>query len=272
MPTTLGVQTVADERTSRVTERDLFALSWCADNYAMPLDLLAPLTGSSDSAMRKSLARWRRAGWVESSSIAERAGERPVTWVWCTKVGIARFGAGEYESRPPAVGRLRHIRAVIMTRIAWELARGVPWTGERQMRHEVAAFNRDRAVRGHMPDGQIELAHKETGEPRLHAVEVELTRKQVSRLEGIMRELMSRSAMPDRRFAAAAYICADEVLPLVERAKGELPTTEQAGIGVYKLAQIEETARKELARRAEEGRTRAAAWTFPRRTREADHE
>lgn len=248
-----------------MTERDQAALTWVADMYAMPLDLLARMTGSTANALRVALSRWRKNGWVETSSISGRAGERPVTWVWASEEGVRRFGAAPYSVRPPAVSQLRHIRASALVRLAME-GRGFEWTPERLIRHEESLQGEGRGVRRHMPDGL--LKGQVNDDLMWHSVEVELTAKDRRRTRDIMHELTARSGVIAGRPARGVrYVASDEAYSLVTRAKEEIG---EAGrmVAVERLSAVEVEAEQILRAREQEGAARAAASTFPRKSKE----
>lgn len=248
-----------------MTERDQAALTWVADMYAMPLDLLARMTGSTANALRVALSRWRKNGWVETASIAGVAGERPVTWVWASEEGVRRFGAAPYSVRPPAVSQLRHIRASALVRLAME-GRGLEWTPERLLRHEESLQGQGRGVRQHMPDGLCRQVSSD--DPLSHAVEVELTPKDLRRTRDIMHELTARSGViAGRRARGVRYVASDEAYSLVTRAMEELGDAAQL-VRVERLSAVEAEAEAILRAREQEGAARAAASTFPRKSKE----
>ena len=79
-----------------MTERDVFALRWIGQQYAVRLDQLQQLLGQrpghgavhegviSESATRDVVTRWRKAGWVCMERL--RANQPP--WIWLTRKGI----------------------------------------------------------------------------------------------------------------------------------------------------------------------------------------
>ena len=154
---------------------DLAALRWIGEQGAVRADLLRRLPGGppTDTAARRRVDRWHDAGLVARRRFL--VGEPPV--VWLTAHGLRLVGC-PYRSREPPVGRLAHLHAVGVVRLAVEAHGGHRWVSER------ALARRRRAPDAHLPDGRF---HTPAGVET--AVEVELTPKGAERLERIVDEL-----------------------------------------------------------------------------------
>ena len=174
-----------------LTERDVAALLFIADMYAVQLDQLAAILGVTEARARAITLAWRRARYAESARIGPG---RP--WIWLTRAGLAACGL-PYRPASPALSRLAHLRAVISVRLAFEAAPGYAragafWRGERRLR---AAAGGRVGLREHIPDGEV---HWPDGAPvsfagECWAIEAELTRKTVARTAAIMHEILART-------------------------------------------------------------------------------
>jgi hypothetical protein len=216
----------------RLTERDLRGLLFTAEMYGVQLDLLAGLLSLPPEGARRTAARWRQLGYADAARIGPG---RP--WVWLTRRGLAACGL-RYAAVPPALSRLAHVRAVAAVRLALESASGYRqaeayWRSERRLR---ARMGGRVGLREHIPDAEIHFPNgcevPYAGE--CWAIEVELTRKTVTRTAAIMRELLARTAdygapaaeaaVPGQptRHARVIYLCSPASRAVVARAGGTL--------------------------------------------------
>jgi len=215
-----------------LTERDIAALLFVADMYAVQLDQLAAVLGVTEARARAITLGWRRARYAESARIGPG---RP--WVWLTRAGLSACGL-PYRAAAPALSRLAHLRAVTSVRLALEAtsgyaAAGAFWRGERRLR---AAAGGRVGLREHIPDAEV---HWPDGAPvsfagECWAIEAELTRKTVARTAAIMQEILGRTgdygcpagqarvlgAAP--RHARVVYLCSPAARPTVARARAAL--------------------------------------------------
>jgi hypothetical protein len=222
----------SDTATGHLTERDIAALLFVADMYAVQLDQLAVVLGVSEARARAIALAWRRSAHVESA----RIGPGP-PWVWLTRAGLAACGL-PYTATSPALSRLAHLRAVVSVRLALEATPGYPaagafWRGERRLR---ARSGGRAGLREHLPDAEV---HWPDGSPAAFAgecwaIEAELTRKTVARTAAIMREILTRTGdygcpaaearvpgvLP--RHARVVYLCSPAARPTVARARATL--------------------------------------------------
>jgi hypothetical protein len=217
---------------AHLTGRDIAALLFVADMYAVQLDQLAAVLGVSEARARTITLDWRRSAYAESARIGPG---RP--WVWLTRAGLAVCGL-PYTATSPALSRLAHLRAVVSVRLALQAAPGYTaagafWRGERRLR---ARAGGRAGLREHIPDGEV---HWPDGSPAAFAgecwaIEAELTRKTVARTAAIMREILTRTGdygclaaevrVPGvaARHARVVYLCSPAARPTVARARAAL--------------------------------------------------
>jgi len=181
-----------DRSQVEVTARDVAALGWIADQYAIRADALAVLLrrltsvgpdGWPSSApgpvalgerrVRRIIERWGRAGWVHRYRLLGHA------WVVPRPAGIALAGRA-YREWTPNARMLDHIHATGLVRLAVEARLpGAPWRCERELRRLVAAGERKAIYR--LPDAEV------VTDGGIYGVEVELTQKDQARFERNLR-------------------------------------------------------------------------------------
>ncbi len=213
---------------ARLSERDIAALLFVAEMYAIQLDQLAVVLRVSEARARAIALAWHRARYADSARLGPG---RP--WVWLTRAGLSACGL-PYTAASPALSRLAHLRAVTSARLALEAvpayrSAGAFWRSERRLR---AAAGGRVGLREHTPDAEV---HWPDGAPvawagECWAVEAELTRKTVARTAQIMREILTRTGdygcpagqarVPGAppRHARVVYLCTAAARPTVARA------------------------------------------------------
>ena len=216
----------------QLTERDIAALLFVADMYAVQLDQLAVVLSTSQTRAGAIALDWRRSGYAESARIGPG---RP--WVWLTRAGLGACGL-PYTATSPALSRLAHLRAVVSVRLALEAvpgyaAAGAFWRGERRLR----AWTGGRGgLREHIPDAEVHWPDGSSADfaGECWAIEAELTRKTVARTAAIMREILARTGdygcpaaeirLPGAaaRHARVVYLCSPAARPTVARARAAL--------------------------------------------------
>jgi hypothetical protein len=216
----------------RLTERDIAALLFVADMYAVQLDQLAVVLGVTQARARAVALAWRRAGYAESARIGPG-----LPWFWLTRPGLSACGL-PYRSSSPALSRLAHLRAVTAVRLALEAtpgysAAGAFWRGERRLRAKTGGRA---GLREHIPDAEVHWPDGSTADfaGECWAIEAELTRKTVARTAAIMREILARTGdygcpaaeirLPGAaaRHARVVYLCSPAARPTVARARAAL--------------------------------------------------
>jgi hypothetical protein len=183
------------------THRDVAALGWVAEQYAVRADLLGLLLGRlsselprtahaweyatgqqaqlpalAEATVRYHLRRWHRAHWV----MVQRALGR--TWIAPTQRGLALAGV-DYRPWSLVPSRLAHVHAVGLVRLAIEAANPhAEWVSER----ELARLRAQQRGSWWLPDGGLVVADAAVnGTPPLHTIEVELTPKHLAKLQQV---------------------------------------------------------------------------------------
>jgi hypothetical protein len=180
------------------THRDVAALAWVAEQYAVRADLLGLLLGRlspeaprtvhaweyasgqqaqlpalAEATVRYHLRRWLGAGWVHPQRALGR------TWIVPTPNGLALAGA-DYRPWGLVPSRLAHVHAVGLVRLAIEAANpDAEWMSERAL----ARLRAQTRASWWLPDGGLMVADASvSGCPPLHTIEVELTPKHLAKL------------------------------------------------------------------------------------------
>jgi hypothetical protein len=186
------------------THRDVAALAWVAEQYAVRADTLGLLLGRlspetpqtvhrwqstpgehvqvpalSEATVRYHLRRWHRARWVR----VQRALGR--TWIVPSGVGLDLAGSG-YRPWTLVPSQLQHLHAVAVVRLAIEAANpAADWVSERAL----ARLRARRRESWWRPDGGLVVADAAvSGVPPLHTIEVELTPKHLARLQQVFED------------------------------------------------------------------------------------
>jgi hypothetical protein len=217
---------------THLSERDVAALLFVADMYAVQLDHLAAVLGVSPARAQAISLGWRRAGYAQSTRIGPGH-----SWTWLTRAGLAACGLA-YTATSPALSRLAHLRAVTAVRLALEAvpgyaAAGAFWRSERRLRARAGGRV---GLREHIPDGEVHWpdAGPVAWAGECWAIEAELTPKTVTRTAAIMSEILTRTAdyggpagqasLPGRRprHDRVVYLCAPAARATVARARDAL--------------------------------------------------
>lgn len=173
----------------RLTPRDAAGLTWLAEQYGAPLDVLAAAVGTSRDRTYALVRRWRTAGWVKTGT--------PVpgpTWVAPTQATAKRYlgrdRLGDWSPNPTIAA---HTRAVAAVRLWLGYGPGVPgWTSERVLRSETGYREPGQQV-GHLVDAVFVLAPTEHQPEREVLLEVELTGKGRERTARVVHEVIAQS-------------------------------------------------------------------------------
>jgi hypothetical protein len=167
------------------TARDLAALGFVGEQYAVRLDVLAVVLGRLSPAaergtrrlglrtVRQRLERWEQAGWAERRRLLDH------TWVLATRAGL-RLAGLELDPWTPALDRLAHHHAVAAVRLAREPAPGQGgWVCERELwrrRGRASWHTADGALPAPVPSGWQAISQA------WELIEVELHQKARPRL------------------------------------------------------------------------------------------
>ena len=203
-----------------LTQRDLDALKWIGEQFAVRVDQLPRVLGQDGAEVsrrtcRGVLERWTSADFViRRKVLANEPG-----WIWLTRHG-SNAAALPYKLWVPKFGNLSHVFWVNEVRIRTALKHpDVLWTCERSIRKE--------QTRGlHVPDAELV-----TSEGQRVAVEVELTQKSAARASAIARELASR-------YPTIWFFVESRVKRTIDRAIGELPEPDQKKFRLYPLEAV----------------------------------
>jgi hypothetical protein len=145
------------------THRDVTALAWIADQYAIRADTLGLLLGRlspeiprtvhrwqyapgqwaelpalAEATIRYHLRRWLRAGWIRPQRALGR------TWIVPTRAGLELAGSN-YRPWTLIPSQLQHLHAVALVRLAIETANPRHPVGQRTGTHATA-----RPAAGHL--------------------------------------------------------------------------------------------------------------------------
>jgi hypothetical protein len=229
---------------------DVEVLGFVAEMSGVQLDQLAAFLADNgepaESAYARAcemVARWREARYAESAQLT--LGE---PWVWATRRGLDAFGLG-VKLVKPAASTLRHSHAVTDVRLAVERTSayrlgGASWFAERRILAGLGFPTRQE----HIPDGEVRWPADggSAWAGQIWAIEVEISRKTIERIAGIMYEALTKTgefgsppglAGPGQppRYARLVYICSASSVRPVLSARAELGAPLSARIDVYDL-------------------------------------
>lgn len=209
----------SDKGRVRENPRDTAALTWLAQMYGAPLDVLADLLETTQAAARKVVLRWEKAGWVHRG--------RPVAgpeWVWPAPSLANKFlREGETDSSyggwRPSPTLAAHTRAVAEVRLALAGPDLEAWLSERQIAHRAHSYKQAGQKLEHIPDGVWHRGGSDESDNVI--IEVELTAKHPKRVQTILHSLMS--AASERGASEVWYVVGSgHVRGVVERASRAL--------------------------------------------------
>jgi hypothetical protein len=183
-----------DAGKTRLTQRDIFALTWIAHQYAIRLDHLQWLLGRyagygarhanwvSENAARNVVHRWKQMGYVHVAGIRDK---EPF-WIWTSQKGLKKLGLPYTYTDLEASGldAFTHLHAINTIRLGLEAdTPDLHWTSERTLRREQVRIQ-DKAYL-HRPDGVAVFADGLT-----IALEAELSTKKPWELGELLLELL----------------------------------------------------------------------------------
>lgn len=177
----------SDQGSVHLTDRDLMALRWIAQQYAVRLDQLQRLLGRdagpgakeeewiSENAVRLVVARWKR---IRLALYKKFTVEDP-GWVWLTAHGLRELGH-PFKFYEPSLWQLEHLFMINEIRLMLEEEQPAGrWKSERELRAGISY--------AHAPSHQVDGLWT-TGEG-VTAIEVELTPKKPAEVDRILRDL-----------------------------------------------------------------------------------
>jgi hypothetical protein len=225
----------------RITERDLQALRWIAQQYTISLDhlsiLLARLIDPQEYTQKPKQAgeltdkrtaavvrRWEQLGLVEKAWILHNE----PAWLWLTPQGLKLIAEdlGQFRPYKPNPARLNHLYWCNHARLFIEAKRqDAIWTSEREL---AAGQQVERGKkRPHLPDAIVT-----TSDSREVAIEVELTTKTYSRLDTILHELARSS------YSRIWYMTRERSTTVMKTAIGAMHEMYRDKFVVYDLDQM----------------------------------
>lgn len=168
-----------------ISRRDLDALGWIGEQYAVRADQLARRLDCNPRTVQRLLARLREQRLVDVRRLL--VGEP--AWAIPTVKGLRAAGL-PFGLWRPRLGSLAHVGAITDVRLHVQArSPGSEWVCERTLARE------KRTPEEHLPDGVVLL------DDRRIAIEVELTVKSKRRVVAIVDELLGR-------YDAVLYYCA----------------------------------------------------------------
>lgn len=235
----------------RITERDLAALRWIAQQYAIRLDhlqiLLARLLPARERVKLKTAGRLtaRRAQdvvdrWTELGLVRVRyflAGEPP--WCWLTGAGLHLLQMQpELRAYEPKPATLAHLHACNRVRLAYpqlsqayrQAGETTSWRGEREIRAAQEPLKRGQKP-PHVPDALVTSSTRGA-----IVIEVELTMKTYARLRGILIDLAGNQS-----YQAIWYFATLKIKQAIEHVvrEKEFPDVLRRKFIVYDLDQLD---------------------------------
>jgi hypothetical protein len=180
------------------TPRDLYVLSWIADQRAVCYDQVRRLlareseyeTDNPDllsmTRTTQIIKRWGDAGYaIYTPILARQPG-----WVYLTRKGL-QFVEEDYRAGVPAPGVLTHLYWINEVRFHLEKQYGtnhIDWMPERWLQHQAEQMREKHAKRNHIADGIVALPMSSAEQKHCsYEIEVELSRKSTEYLQRLMR-------------------------------------------------------------------------------------
>jgi hypothetical protein len=208
------------------TPRDLAALQFVGEQYAVRSDVLAVVLGRlSDGQLRAAgrlgsrtvrqrVERWEQAGWATRRRMLDH------TWMLATRAGM-RLAGLEFDPWTPALDRLAHHHAVAVVRLAREPMPGQGgWVCEREL------WRRRGRASWHIADGALPAgvpAGWQGIDQAWELVEVELHQKARPRLVAILKTRAPHTARITYYVPAALHAALSAQLARAVRELGGRP-------------------------------------------------
>lgn len=221
----------------RLIDRDIKALEWIAQQYAVTIDHLAILLARqiepgqykqtpkeagrlTEKRVMAIIKRWEQLGLIEKKWIIH--GEP--CWVWLTNEGlrVVQEQIGELRPYAPTPGKLNHLYQVNVTRLFVEAKRpDAEWIGEREIRSNQKV---QPGKRLHTPDAIVKTNNHTI------ALEIELTTKTYDRLDKILLELALNAD-----YYTVWYFCKGRAYTIVKTSIEKMRETHRNKFVVYNL-------------------------------------
>jgi hypothetical protein len=228
---------------AQLTERDIDALVWIAQQYTITLDHLSILLArliepgaytwlpkeAGKITEKRAMAivlRWERLGIVRKTWLFRG----DPAWISLTNEGL-RFVADQRGERPfppftPSIGSdQRHLYQINFTRLYIEGKRkDAQWTSERELKSEQPITT---GKKPHPPDAIV------TTNEHTNAIEVELSQKKSTRLDNILKELAE-----DQNYHTIWYFCKGRANTVIHNGIQRLTEEYQQRFLVYDLDEL----------------------------------
>lgn len=156
----------------RFGPRDMWALMWLSEMRGAPMNVVADLLGSSEYNAYRVVRRWRAGGLVMNKVMRPVPGPQWVVPTPDIAASLLEFHVGPWVPGPKEA---RHLELTARTRLALAgraVGEDDGWISERILRRADTQRVGFGGERPHLHDG-----HWTDDFGRLHAIEVELTRK-----------------------------------------------------------------------------------------------
>ena len=216
----------------RLGPRDFEAVQWLAEMRGAPLHVVAQLLGCSQSNAHRVVDRWRKAGLVIDKPLRPVPGPSWVVPTAQTASSMLDFTVAHWVPGPKEA---RHNEMCGRVRLALSGgARVDSWRSERDLLREINRDAQPGKRKLHLHDG-----HYTDDFGRLHAIEVELTRKG----SADARETVAAAYAAAKAFGAydLVYYCEPEAMARVRtavRAMNLEPSPGDPGIDMGDLNQL----------------------------------
>jgi hypothetical protein len=229
------------DRGPRITDRDIEALVWIVQQYAICLDhlciLLTRLMDYTDYAQKpndpgaltkkrttKIVRHWERLGLIERGWILQG----DPMWVWLTPEGLRLMNEelGKLRYYRPTPAKINHLYWCNHARLYIEQKRkDTEWRSERQVRANQKSESG--VKRPHTPDAILNSNGHEI------AIEVELSTKTYHRLDTILEELA------ESNYHTVWYFCLGRAKKVVETAIENRSSSDTHHFVVYDIEECE---------------------------------
>lgn len=188
----------SDKGKTKLTDRDIRALIWTGEQYAVRMDTMQrllkqwmwkegtkePMLGDELelSNARRVVRRWEKKDKpLVNKQIIKHGGH---AWIWLTSEGLRMFDFS-YQEREPALSLLQHYHVVNEVRLFLEDSiNDMGWVPERELRREWHSLPPKQREHEHLADGVVIVNGQRI------AVEVELNQKTKPRYKDIRQELL----------------------------------------------------------------------------------
>jgi hypothetical protein len=225
----------------RLNDRDHNCLEWITQQYAICLDHLAILLAREAlekryedlqkidgevtlKRAREVVRRWEKMGLVEHKQFTVDDPE----WVWPSTMCLQMVAnnIGRFERYIPSLAKLEHLYWSNHSRLYIEQLEKVTWQSEREIR---AGYPKLKAgqTHPHTPDAILT-----NSEGQRVALEVELSIKNYSRLDKILKEYLKRD------FDKVWYFALGSAENVMKKAIGKLDEDDQKLFIIYQLENL----------------------------------